>query len=485
MLENMRSFLSYYLAPKEVKQAAGGRSGFLNAVMSTTASGAVTPRLGTSELLRSYSTMPWLRAIVNKVGKSVGTTTWKLVVVADPQTRSIVRPHKVQRASYTVRRNLLKQIPPDNVREITDHPLLDLLVHGNDQFMGMVLFQLTQQHLDLVGEAFWLMERNGLGVPVALWSIPPDWIRATPSTDDPFYRLRIGANEIKIPITEIIMFLDPDPANPYGRGSGIAKSLGDELETDDYASKHLKNFFYNRARPDMIISAENLQPDETKRLEEKWLQKHQNFWNAYRPSFLSRKVDVKELGQTFEHMQMVEIRKHERDTIIQVYGLPPEKFGIVNESKRSTIAAADLFWTKDILLPRLDSLRAVLQEQFVPLFDDRLILDFESPVVQDDEHQLNVMKAASWAYTRNEWRKFGLHPPMDESVGNVFMQPLNEYERPAEGDFVLPPLPGTEQPAIQEESLNEAVVRGLKENLKDPEKLRALVQQKIKERLER
>ena len=63
---------------------------------------------------------------------------------------------------------------------------------------------------------------------------------------------------------------------------------------------------------------------------------------------------------------------------INVFGIPPEKLGVVNESKRSTIAAADFFWNKDIILPRMEFIRMFLQLHLVPDFDDKLILDYET-----------------------------------------------------------------------------------------------------------
>lgn len=436
MFDNLRNNLTYMLAPKEMKRAM--TTSLPQAFVSPIHMTGAPPVLGTAELLLAYSKMPWLRTIVNKVGRSVGNTTWKLFIEKSSQGNRAIKPFKLQRADLQTRKKLLKQSEANgNLQEIEDHPLLDFLDFGNPQLNGKASMETTQIHMDLVGEAFWLLERNGLGSPVAWWPIPPDWIKNLPAQDRPFFVLSIGTlAQVNVPEKEIISFFEPDPANPYGRGTGIAKSLGDELETDEYAAKHLKAFFFNRARPDVIISGDTLSRDDTSRLEERWLDKHQGFWNAWKPHFLSRKVDIKEMGQSFENMQMVEIRKHERDTIIQVYGVPPEKFGIVNESKRSTIAAADFFWTKDIIAPRLEALRTVLQRDLIPMFDDRLILDFESPTVEDAEHRLTIMKGASWAFTRNEWRKEAGLDPAPEDSGDMYVVPINTFERPVEGTLM-------------------------------------------------
>lgn len=411
MLDGFRTRIANMVSPKaNIRPTGNGRiqatDDFGAYFYSPSAAGGLPPRLGTSQLLAAYSQMPWLRAITNKIGLGVGSTNWMLYVAQNQRTQRAIQDKKAQRGGKEYRDERCKQRRrKGELREIDDHPMLDLLHHGNDRLSGKLVFQLTQIHLDLTGEAYWLIERDNLGMPVQIWPLPADWVRELPTYEDPNYMIQIGRLHMDVPLTEIIAFVDPDPQDPYARGTGTARALGDELETDEYAAKHLKSFFHNDAKPPIIVSGEGLSRADTQRLEERWLQKHQGFWNKFKPHFINRKIDVKELGQTFENMQMTEIRKMERDTVLQVFGVPPEKFGILSASNRSTITAADYFWTKDILMPRIEMIRTTLQNRLVPMFDERLILDFESPVGQDREHKLNVMQAAPWAFSKNEWRR--------------------------------------------------------------------------------
>lgn len=423
MLDRLRTRLALAFAPKSTHPGEGTINAGLNMVLSPFS--RRPPKFGTEEILKSYQDMPWLRAVSGKVGQAVGTTQWRLLIVRD-QNGSATRRVRLQRANdKDMRDRLLKQVDAGNLEEVEDHPMLELLVSGNDRMSAPNIFATTQVHLDLIGEAFWLLERNAIGVPVSIWPIPPHWVRGMPRRDNPFYQLRLGNRDVDVPTTEVIAFFDSDPHDPYGRGAGIAKALGDELETDSFAAKHLKNFFYNNARPDMIISAENLRKEETERLEEKWLEKHQGFWNAFKAHFINRKVDIKQIGNNLEELQMTQLRKLERDTIIQVFGVPPEKMGILSASNRSTISAADVFWQRDVIMPRAEALRTVLQRKLVPMFDDRLILDFESPVVEDAEHELAVMRANPRAFTLNEWRQAANRPSLGDE-GEVFLQDLNQ-----------------------------------------------------------
>lgn len=388
-------------------------------------SGGAPSSRGTAELLRAYRQMPWLRAVTNKVARSVASVPWRLYVVKGISGKA-VRVPKIQRGDINTRKVLIeKALNSGEIQEIEDHPLLDILGDANPFMVGLAVRQITQIWLDLVGEAFWIKERNNAGAPAEIWPVPPSWVIRTPTPSQPYYEVSFRGWQGRIPETEIVWFSEPSPENPYARGAGIAEALGDELETDEYAAKHTKNWFYNQARPDLLIAAEGLSKPDTERLEEDWLAKNQGFWRAFKPYFLNKKIEVHQLSQSFESMQLVDLRKYERDTIIQVYGVPPELFGIIENSNRATIETADYLFTKWVVVPRLELTRATLQERLVPDFDDRLILDYDSPVSEDKQYQLNASKAAPWALTIDEWRQMQGLEPLPDDAGKVHMVPFN------------------------------------------------------------
>jgi len=328
MLEEFRKSLSIALAPKEVKQSVtdifSGTS-FVSGRGHTHIGAG--PRAGTDNILKSYSHMPWLRATVNKVSDSVGESTWRLFVNTGSEdnkdgSKRAIRNKRLQYSSKTAREAIYKQEKgTEDLKEITEHPLLDLLENGNDRLKGYGVFKTTQMHIDLAGEAFWVLEPNGIGGIESLWPVAPNWVKEFPTTGKPFYVMEISGKRAEIPEDMVISFIDPDPADPYGRGVGTARALSDELETDEYAAKHLKNFFLNGARPDLIISIDGLRREDTTAFETQWNNKHRGFWQSFKPAFLNRKVDVTEVGQSFQNMQMADLRKQERDIIMQVFGL--------------------------------------------------------------------------------------------------------------------------------------------------------------------
>jgi phage portal protein BeeE len=387
------------------------------------------PDISTRNLLETYETMPWVRAIAGRIATKVAETQWTLSAQIGSAGKA-VRNRQLQRSGHHVRRKgLLELQARKELRVVDDHVMLDALAGSNPLMTGFDVMKLSQLGLELVGDSFLLKERNGLGVPIGLWPIPAHWVLSPPTPAAPRFTVSYNAWQGDIPDSEILWLHDPAPANPYARGSGTARALGDELETDEYASKHAKQLFFNRARPDFLVMVEDVQKPELKRLEHDWLNRLQGFWRVAKPYFLNRKVEIHEFGQsqTLENLTLVPLRQFERDVIQQAWGFPPEILGILENGNRATIEAADYFLEEHVIQPRREFLRAALQARLIPEYDDRLIVDYVSTVREDKEFELNVMKAAAWAFTADEWRSRAGLPPLPDGKGESHLVPLNSY----------------------------------------------------------
>jgi phage portal protein BeeE len=450
------------------------------------------PKRGTREFLQAYSTSPWLRAAVERVAISCSSVTWRLYVPTDSAAPSDGRSNRpfatvtighrrFQVPIYTRGLDRLKSHPArivqlsrgmertkaleeladsGKLRVVEDHPLLDLLQGVNGGYLvGSDIRKLLHIHLDTVGDAFWLKQRNEVGMPVAVWPLPPHWVSHLPTPGHRFFTLtfRGFTGPIDIPETEILWFTDPDPSNPYGHGSGIARALGDELDTDQAAAHHLRRFFYNGGRPDVLITGEGLSLDNTRDLESAWMARSREFFKAGLPFFMNEKATVQELGTSFRDQTIVPIREHERDIIVNVIGLPPEVLGIIENSNRATIDAADYLMARYVSTPRLEKVREVKQVRLVPEYDERLILDYDSPIMEDKEFHLKVMQAQPVIPQVDEWRELMGLEPMGGKEGKLHMVPmgvtavkkLSELAEPAAPPPGLPGGGGNGAPQLE------------------------------------
>ncbi len=397
---------------------------FGNTLFSIPTQRTATPK-NSKNVLASYKNVPWVRAIVSKIADAIvqvpftfyeennKSKNYKILIKAGKQYRD---------------KALNEFIKQEDLK--TNDTITDFIENGtiskNAKILtGKEIIKLTSIYLELLGEAFWMIERGeNSKLPITYWILNPTWIQNLPTVDDPTYKVLMPDGQlIHVPITEIIHFKNPDVSNPYGRGHGLVNALYDEVSTDENAAKYINNFFYNSARPDVVISAEGLKSDDVKRLEAEWLSKTRGFWKAYTPYFMSGEVKISQLSQNFKDMELVELRRYERDFILEVFGVPPEIMGIVENSNRATIQAANDIFQRWVLLPRLEVIRNALQSQLVPLFNINGYIDYENPVGEDEDYILEVGKTSPWSRTLNEWRELQGLEPIEN--GDYFLMPMN------------------------------------------------------------
>ena len=418
------------------KESAQQAYGLLNNVLTTTR-GSIPDR-STAELLNSFNTSPWVRACAGRVADAMAAVQWKLYVARKPtrQIRSDIR--HIQKAHGAERRKLIKALDrTGELDEVPTHLFLDMMAEGNPYFTGRDVRWLASIWHDLIGDVFFIKERNAMKATSALWPVPPHWVAETPTPSAPFFRMARGAWQQMVPATEVLWIQNPNPVDPYGRGTGLGKAIDDEIALDEYAAKHSAAFFKNSARPDLIVMPEagsQFSDADQARFQQFWNEQLQGFWRGFKPLFVKTPIKVQTLEQNFRNMQMKELRDQERDTIMQTWGIPPELFGVVTSSNRSTIDMAPFIMATYVLVPRLERLRDTFQYKLLPEYDQNIILDYVSPVPEDRIFKQSVMQGKPEAFYANEFRALAGMPPVDEledvlmSVGSAAPAPMPQGE---------------------------------------------------------
>lgn len=422
-------------------QSAQAAYGMLNGILHTTRGSL--PDRSTEALLQTFNTSPWVRACAGRVADAMAAVQWKIFVAKTPTGEMRRDMRHLQTAGEKERRKGLKALARTHaLTEIPTHLFLDLMANGNPYFTGRDVRWLCSIWHDLIGDVFLIKERNRMKAPAALWPVPPHWVAETPSPQRPFFRMARGAWQQDIPASEVLWVQNPNPVDPYGRGTGLGKAIDDEIALDEYAAKHAAAFYKNSARPDLIVMPKeggSFTDADQARFQQFWNEQLQGFWRGFKPLFLKTPIEVKTLDQNFRNMQMKELRDQERDTIIQTWGVPPELFGIVTSSNRSTIDMAPFIFATYVLVPRLERLRDVFQYKLMPEYDESIILDYVSPVPEDRVFRQSVMQGRPDAFYANEFRELaGLAP--DDELDDVLMSGPGQQ------------TPGVELPANEEEA---------------------------------
>ena len=310
----------------------------------------------------------------------------------------------------------------ENAEVIGEHELYDLLDHPVPTFPeldGWTLRYMTFAYVDLVGECGWLKVRDGRRI-IALLPIPKAWIIEKPTIGNHNYLITpygsMGGITLTVPAEDFIYFKDVDLNDPYGNGKGMSESIADELETDEYASKYQKNFFFNDATPPYIVTGYQGNEQGADKLKQSLKQKIGGFRKAREPAILTGAMDVKPLGISPKELDMVQSRKFLRDECLQHYQIPPEAFGIIENSNRATIDSSLYLAQKNVFVPRLRFFERVLNNQLLNEYDD-LICRHDIKIIEDDELKLRIYQfgVQNGCITKEQYcEQFGINPKPDE-----------------------------------------------------------------------
>lgn len=408
------------------------------------------PRKGTKELMLAFRRMPHLRNVVSRIAVSVGAVKWRVY-----STRGVKKARQYDHHDYRKRLDgVNKAVKREELVEVFDHPAINLMDQFNPEMTGVAGRRLIQTYLDLKGECFLLVERDEKRQPMELWPIPPHWVMRLPEKgyDKYLIQSRQGGQK-EVESDDVIYIKEFDPENPYQRGCGIGEALGDELDVDEFAAKHMKSWFANHAIPSMLIGIKGADENETQIARERWTERNRGPMRNNRVHFHNGEMNAVRLDDKFADMQIVSVREFEAQIIRETYNVPPETVGHVDNSNRATAEAAMANLSMLVVQPRLEFLRAELQQKLLPFFEDgdRLIVEYDDPIPQDRTFTLEVARSAPWALSVNEWRSLSESHPL-EGGDELHMMPLYS----ALGPITTPrdPIPKmygetpmTEQPA--------------------------------------
>ena len=273
-------------------------------------------------------------------------------------------------------------------QEITAHPFLDFWANPNPlhEMSSAALWRLLEIYLKLKGEGYFIMERDEFGRPAELWPVPTHWVQMTPYQGFPYYTVRLTNGQLmEVPVDDMFVMKDLDPYDPFKRGLGQSEALADEIETDEYAAKFQKRFFFNDATPNIIIGMPKSTEEQRKRFLAEWMQRFKSVFQSHGVATVNGDVTVNKIGESMKDMDMVNGRTFLRNAALEHYGVPREIMGITESSNRATSEAAQFIYAQNVLMPILRRREEAINHQLIPWFGDDLVWHFDDIVPRNQE----------------------------------------------------------------------------------------------------
>lgn len=344
----------------------------------------------------------------------------------------------------------------NSVREIEDHPVLDLLAHPNDHWTRFEIWRVTVSHLDLTGNAYWYMPRNGLGMPGEIWPLDPSKMTIVPDRNDfiSHFEFQQGRDRIRFDREEICHFRYPGPSDPY-YGTGPLEAARYSIDIDTEAHKYQSTFYANAAIPPFALQTDQkLNKDVVDRLRVQWDERHRGAANAGKPAVLEGGLKVAPIGVNPKDLDWLATTKSTRDDILAIFGVPASKLGLVEDVNRANADANSYTFSANVIEPILTMLDEKMTNALVRQFDERLYIQHDDTVLRDQvaDAAMYASKIGSGQMTINEARQEQGYDEVEG--GDVLLVPssLTTLEKvTAEPEPVPEPLEPEAEPEEPEE----------------------------------
>lgn len=248
-------------------------------------------------------------------------------------------------------------------------PLVKVFTRPNRIMTGEQMWALTNTWIDLLGEAFWILERKTIAQePTRIWpwaggrrwevgrlgddKFPIEWILTKPD-----------GQRVRVPVEQIVHFHLPNPDNPL-RGTPPLASAHVTLVADKLSEVYTEKFFENGAQPSgWIRYKEALDEDEFEAVRIRHEDSHRGAGKSHRIGVLDDGAEFIESKLTNRDMEFLSLREWARDVVCAIYGWPKWALGITDTMNFATAVAAKQTLWEENLIPMFRSKERTLDAQ--------------------------------------------------------------------------------------------------------------------------
>jgi len=304
----------------------------------------------------------------------------------------------------------------EDVKELTSHPMLDLLLDANPTQTGLEARELTALYEELTGNAYWYCPRNALGVPTAFWPLMSQYVKVVSGDEGPTGYLygRTPETQQAYSAEDVIHFRYPNPSD-QDYGLGPLQAAVRAVDRHSAMAEYMQEFFDNSARIDFALRFPDGTPAaERDRILAQWREKYSGKKKRHLPGVLVGDMGIETFSFSPQDATLIDAMKLSREEIAGIFGIP---MSFLEISAARAEAEAHLWqYAQYTLLPRLRRMEQTLNERLVPMFDDsrRLFTRFEDPTPENVEQESAIedRHLRNYSLSINEARAGRGEPPV-------------------------------------------------------------------------
>lgn len=339
----------------------------------------------------------WVYAASTHNATNVADAEVKLFTNIAPK---VSKSRPVTRKDLTHLRTAYQMKALNTAQEVEAHPILELMARPNEEDTLYSFMFKIDIFLELVGDAYILVEKNALGIPSAMYVLFSQYV--TIQTDGQnqvtsynYGIARDGKFEFSYTPEQIIhiKFFDPGDVH-YGisplEASARAQGLIDSSTTFEEALNR------NMGVPAGVLHYKNqrVKEEERSEFEAKWTQKFAGVGRAGKVIVTDQDITYDPKGIAPRDMQFLNGRKWSREEIVACYGVNPAML-LNSDVNRSNMITASINYYHNTLKPRLKLISQTLTRGLIQrhgIDGENLFIVLWKDAPQDQDHILKKAK---------------------------------------------------------------------------------------------
>jgi len=375
---------------------------------------------------------------------------------------------------------LYERLPDDRgKRRAPEHPAFMLMRHTpNSEMNAMTFKQTLQHHIDLNGNGYAYIKRDGAARPVELWPLSPEATWPVRVNGNLWYVTTVNGEERKIPAQDMLHIpgLGFDGLVGYSVLTMAAESLGMGIAAREYGAR----FFSNDARAGVVLEhPAKLSKDAADRIIASWNSMHAGLENKHKTAVLEEGMKANVISASGRDSQLVEQRAFEIREVANWFNVPSHKIGDTTKTAFASLEQENQAFLDDCLDGRMVRWEMACRDKLLTeeeKREDTHFFEFKREALlranlqARAEYYTRAGGARPWM-TPNEIRVVENMDALDDEDSDKLLTPLNikAPEQPAQPPAAPgpPPPPPLETPTDEEEDGREALLPSLRGMLDD------------------
>jgi len=276
-----------------------------------------------------------------------------------------------------------------------DHPALLLLARPSPRMTGNQLIAYTQASLDLHGDAYWRVIRDG-DEPVELVELPAPEVKVLTPEDARLtvagYRHRDRYGETQLQPDEVVHFRQTSPLSPAMYGTGTILNQGKAAAKLTSAGDLEQAYLENHGMPSLFLKSSKMLTTEQVMEVELQMKRSSAKRRSGGVKVINDFLDVVQVQTNLKDMSLDTMKQSEIKLLAAAFGLP---YGLLDTSDQLKAGLDQMLEQANIfaIRPRLASMASTLSEHYLPLWDGTEGQDMHATTPLDD---VAMRRERSW-----------------------------------------------------------------------------------------